>query len=130
MFLLQQESFFIILDFGQVTKRLKYTDRSINFKRKRKKKKYMKKRKIYSKNNKFVLNKNHRNKFLMKNSRRNKKQMNDSFLYNFSIMKRWLRYGIVGNFVTYGIGFGFIAYLGTIVLTKDGSFGTLVKIKV
>ena len=45
-------------------------------------------------------------------------------------MKRWLRYGIVGNFVTYGIGFGFIAYLGTVVLTKDGSFGTSVRIKV
>jgi hypothetical protein len=35
-------------------------------------------------------------------------------------MKRWLRYGIVGNFLTYGIGFGFMAYLGTFSLTQLG----------
>lgn len=27
-------------------------------------------------------------------------------------MKRWLRYGLVGNFLTYGIGFGCFAYMG------------------
>ena len=34
------------------------------------------------------------------------------------IMKRWLRYGIIGNFLTYGIGFGFIAYLGKNFIDK------------
>jgi hypothetical protein len=32
-------------------------------------------------------------------------------------MKRWLRYGIVGNFLTYGLGFGCIAYLGKAFVT-------------
>ena len=27
--------------------------------------------------------------------------------------KRWLRYGLVGNFLTYGIGTAFLAYMGT-----------------
>ena len=34
--------------------------------------------------------------------------------------KRWLRYGLIGNLSIYGIGFGFMAYLGKILLIKDG----------
>jgi hypothetical protein len=26
--------------------------------------------------------------------------------------KRWLRYGLVGNFLSYGVGVGFMLYLG------------------
>lgn len=29
-----------------------------------------------------------------------------------SSSRRWLRYGLVGNFLTYGLGVGFMAYLG------------------
>lgn len=29
--------------------------------------------------------------------------------------KRWLRYGLVGNFLNYGVGVGFMAYLGWII---------------
>jgi hypothetical protein len=43
--------------------------------------------------------------------------------------KRWLRYGLVGNFLTYGIGVGFMIYLGIAADTKDGSFGTSGKIR-
>ena len=36
-------------------------------------------------------------------------------------MKRWLRYGIVGNLLSYGVGFGFIAYMGTSHFIQGGS---------
>jgi len=29
--------------------------------------------------------------------------------------KKWLRYGLIGNFTVYGIGFGFMSYLGWIL---------------
>jgi hypothetical protein len=29
--------------------------------------------------------------------------------------KRWLRYGLVGNFLSYGVGVGFMLYLGWII---------------
>lgn len=38
--------------------------------------------------------------------------------------KRWLRYGIVGNFLSYGLGVGFMLYLGTPFFTKVGSSTT------
>ncbi len=42
--------------------------------------------------------------------------------------KRWLRYGLVGNFLTYGIGVGFMAYLGSSFINKDGLYTILAKI--
>ena len=39
--------------------------------------------------------------------------------------KRWLRYGLVGNFLSYGIGTLFIAYTGKKIAIKDGSFTIL-----
>lgn len=35
-------------------------------------------------------------------------------------MKRWLRYGLVGNFLTYGVGVGFMAYMGKCLITQHG----------
>jgi hypothetical protein len=31
--------------------------------------------------------------------------------------KRWLRYGLVGNFLSYGVGVGFMLYLGSYIDT-------------
>lgn len=45
-------------------------------------------------------------------------------------MKRWLRYGIIGNLLSYGVGVGFMAYFGNLYLTKHGSFTTSAKTKV
>ena len=44
-------------------------------------------------------------------------------------MKRWLRYGLVGNFLTYGIGYGFIFYTGIFIPIQHGSSMTQVNIK-
>lgn len=42
-----------------------------------------------------------------------KNTLSNCLLFNYRIMsKRWLRYGLVGNFLSYGIGTLFIAYTG------------------
>jgi len=33
-------------------------------------------------------------------------------------MKRWLRYGLVGNFLVYGLGFGCVAYMGISIINS------------
>ena len=38
--------------------------------------------------------------------------------------KRWLRYGLVGNFLVYGIGWGAFTYIGKFAAIKPGSCTT------
>lgn len=53
------------------------------------------------------------------------------FIYNliWGMGKRWLRYGLIGNLSIYGVGVGFMAYLGTSLFTKAGSSTILEKIR-
>lgn len=43
--------------------------------------------------------------------------------------KRWLRYGLVGNFLVYGIGWGALAYISTHTDMQLGSSTTSVRTK-